>query len=60
MSKATNSIEIVVTVTLADDKEETFKVQISNELYYKNEIPLILEETLHRVSRAMGERLTGD
>jgi hypothetical protein len=57
MSKATQSIDITINVTFADDSEQALKVQVSEELYQGHEFQALLEDTLARAARALNRRI---
>ena len=57
MSAATNTIDIKIAVTLADDTEAEFTVQISSELYHAAEVPELISDTMGRAGRAINRRL---
>lgn len=57
MSAADGMMVITTTVTFPDDTEFSVKMGISQELYVKAEIPIMIEDSMIRASRALNKRI---
>lgn len=52
-----DQLVIETTVTFPDGTQHSMKVSISEELYVRAEIPVMIEDTMSRAARAINQRI---